>query len=137
MPIDHNCRSAAPVKFPTGNPLAGGGDLGGHNLTPSRSHPRMTNILLVTGGGRGIGAATARLAGARGYAVAVNYLHNREAAEAVVADIAQAGGTAIAIPGDVASEEDVLRLFAAVDERLGPLTALVNNAGILDKQTRL
>ena len=97
----------------------------------------MTNILLVTGGSRGIGAATARLAAARGYAVAVNYLHNREAAEAVVADIAQAGGTAIAIPGDVASEEAVLRLFATVDERLGPLTALVNNAGILDLQARL
>jgi NAD(P)-dependent dehydrogenase (short-subunit alcohol dehydrogenase family) len=97
----------------------------------------MTNILLVTGGSRGIGAATARLAGARGYAVAVNYLHNRAAAEAVVADIARAGGTAIAIPGDVAAEEDVLRLFATVDERLGPLTALVNNAGILDLQMRL
>ncbi len=97
----------------------------------------MTNILLVTGGSRGIGAATARLAAARGYAVAVNYLHNREAAEAVVADIAQAGGTAIALPGDVAVEEDVLRLFATVDKELGALTALVNNAGILDLQTRL
>jgi NAD(P)-dependent dehydrogenase (short-subunit alcohol dehydrogenase family) len=97
----------------------------------------MTNILLVTGGSRGIGAATARLAAERGYVVAVNYLHNREAAEAVVADIAQAGGTAIAIPGDVASDEDVLRLFATVDERLGPLTALVNNAGILALQKRL
>jgi NAD(P)-dependent dehydrogenase (short-subunit alcohol dehydrogenase family) len=97
----------------------------------------MTNILLVTGGSRGIGAATARLAAARGYAVAVNYLHNREAAEAVVADIAGVGGTAVAIPGDVASEEDVLRLFATVDEQLGRITALVNNAGILDLQTRL
>jgi NAD(P)-dependent dehydrogenase (short-subunit alcohol dehydrogenase family) len=97
----------------------------------------MTNILLVTGGSRCIGAATARLAAARGYAVAVNYLHNREAAETVVADIAQAGGTAITTPGDVASEEDVLRLFATIDKELGPLTALVNNAGILDLQTRL
>jgi NAD(P)-dependent dehydrogenase (short-subunit alcohol dehydrogenase family) len=97
----------------------------------------MSKILLVTGGGRGIGAATARLAGARGYAVAVNYLHNQEAAEAVVRDIERGGGTAIAIQGDVAVEDDVLRLFATVDERLGRITALVNNAGILDRQVRL
>lgn len=97
----------------------------------------MGKVLLVTGGSRGIGAATARLAGARGYAVAVNYVRNQEAAEAVVADIAQAGGTAIAVAGNVAIEEDVLRIYASVDEQLGRLTALVNNAGILDRQARL
>lgn len=97
----------------------------------------MSKVLLVTGGSRGIGAATARLAGARGYAVAVNYLRNREAAEAVVRDVEAAGGAAIAIPGDVALEEDVLRIFATVDERFGRLTALVNNAGVLDRQVRL
>lgn len=97
----------------------------------------MTRVLLVTGGSRGIGAATARLAGQRGYAVAVNYLHNREAAEAVVADIERGGGRAIAIQGDVALEAEVLRIFATMDERLGRITALVNNAGVLDRQVRL
>jgi NAD(P)-dependent dehydrogenase (short-subunit alcohol dehydrogenase family) len=94
-------------------------------------------VLIVTGGGRGIGAATARLAAERGYAVCVNYRNNRDAAEAVVSEIQAAGGTALAIGADVASEPEVVRLFAAVDERLGPLTALVNNAGILEKQTRI
>jgi len=93
--------------------------------------------VLVTGGSRGIGAATARLAAERGYAVCVNYRSNRAAADAVVADIASRGGTAIAVGADVSSEADVLRLFAAVDERLGPLRALVNNAGILETQTRV
>jgi NAD(P)-dependent dehydrogenase (short-subunit alcohol dehydrogenase family) len=97
----------------------------------------VTHVLLVTGGGRGIGAATARLAAERGYAVCVNYLANREAAQAVVADIAARGGRAIAVQADVSSEPDVVRLFAASDAELGPLTALVNNAGILDTQTRV
>jgi NAD(P)-dependent dehydrogenase (short-subunit alcohol dehydrogenase family) len=97
----------------------------------------MSKVLIVTGGSRGIGAATARLAGARGYAVAVNYLHSREVAEGVVAEIERAGGTAIAVAGDVAVDGDVLRLFGTVDERLGRVTALVNNAGILDRQMRL
>jgi NAD(P)-dependent dehydrogenase (short-subunit alcohol dehydrogenase family) len=94
-------------------------------------------ILIVTGGSRGIGAATAKLAAARGYAVCVNYRKNREAADAVVSEIQAAGGTALAVGADVAFEPEVVRLFATVDERLGRLTALVNNAGILEKQTRV
>jgi NAD(P)-dependent dehydrogenase (short-subunit alcohol dehydrogenase family) len=94
-------------------------------------------ILLVTGGGRGIGAATARLAAARGYSVCVNYRSNREAAERVVQGIAAAGGRAVAVAADVSVEADVLRLFHAVDEQLGRITALVNNAGVLETQMRL
>jgi NAD(P)-dependent dehydrogenase (short-subunit alcohol dehydrogenase family) len=93
--------------------------------------------VLVTGGSRGIGAATARLAAERGYAVCVNYRSNRAAADAVVADIESRGGTAIAVGADVSSEADVLRLFRTVDQRFGPLSALVNNAGILETQTRV
>ncbi len=92
--------------------------------------------VVVTGGGRGIGAATARLAAERGYAVCVNYLRDAEAAAKVVAQIKAAGGRAMAIQGDVASETDVVRLFDGAAE-LGPVTALVNNAGILERQTRL
>jgi len=95
----------------------------------------MKPILLVTGGSRGIGAATARLAAARGYAVCLSYRSNAAAADAVVADIERAGGEAIAVAADVASEADVLRLFETVDTRLGRLSALVNNAGILEQQT--
>ncbi|MCA1322851.1 SDR family oxidoreductase [Herbaspirillum sp. alder98] len=94
-------------------------------------------VILVTGGSRGIGAATARLAAQRGYAVAVNYVSNRAAADAVVADIVQGGGRAIAVAGDVSKEDDIVQLFATVDRELGPLTALVNNAGILEHQSRL
>lgn len=94
-------------------------------------------IILVTGGGRGIGAATARLAARRGYAVCVNYRQDRQAAQGVVDDIEAAGGRAVAVAGDVSKEADVLRLFEACDHELGPLTALVNNAGVLERQTRL
>jgi NAD(P)-dependent dehydrogenase (short-subunit alcohol dehydrogenase family) len=97
----------------------------------------MNRVLLITGGGRGIGAATARLAAGRGYAVAVNYRENRAAAEAVVAAALEAGTKAIAVAADVAVEADVVRLFATVDAELGPLTALVNNAGILERQMRV
>lgn len=97
----------------------------------------MSPVLLITGGSRGIGAATARLAGQRGYAVCVNYRQNRAAAEAVVADIQAAGQRAVAVAGDVANEGDVVRLFEACDRALGPLTALVNNAAILETQMRL
>ena len=93
--------------------------------------------VLVTGGGRGIGAATARLAAERGYPVCVNYRSNRATADAVVADIESRGGTAIAVGADVSIETDVLRLFQTIDERLGPLRALVNNAGVLETQTRV
>ncbi|HZO00264.1 MAG TPA: SDR family oxidoreductase [Burkholderiales bacterium] len=92
-------------------------------------------VMLVTGGGRGIGAATALLAAQRGYAVAVNYLKNSEAAHRLVQQIGK--GKAIAVAGDVASESDVTRMFKTVDDKLGRLTALVNNAGIVDRGTRV
>ena len=94
-------------------------------------------VMIVTGGGRGIGAATARLAASRGYAICVNYLRNSEAASALAAEITGAGGRAIACAADVAKEADVMRLFDTARDKLGPLTALVNNAGILERQTRL
>jgi len=97
----------------------------------------MNKVMIVTGGSRGIGAATAMLAARRGYAVCVNYLQNRKAADAVVRDIGKIGGHAIALAADVASEPQVMSLFEAVDRQLGRVTALVNNAGILEKQTRL
>lgn len=97
----------------------------------------MGKVLLVTGGSRGIGAATARLAAQRGWAVAVNYHRQAAAAEAVVADIRAAGGTALAIAANVADEAGVAQLFAEVEAQLGPLSALVNNAGILETQMRL
>ena len=93
--------------------------------------------MIVTGGGRGIGAATARLAAQRGYAVCVNYLRNADAAGRLVAQIAGSGGRAIAVRADVAREDDVHRLFDEATRALGPLTALVNNAGILERQSRL
>jgi NAD(P)-dependent dehydrogenase (short-subunit alcohol dehydrogenase family) len=97
----------------------------------------VNKVLIVTGGGRGIGAATAQLAAEHGYAVCVNYRRNRTSAEAVVSGIESAGGKALAVEADVASEDDVVRLFETVDAALGPLTALVNNAGILERQTRI
>ena len=97
----------------------------------------MSGVMIVTGGSRGIGAATARLAAARGYAVCVNYRTNQPAADEIVKGIAAAGGAAIAVRADVSIEADVVRLFRAVDERLGRLTALVNNAGILERQARV
>jgi NAD(P)-dependent dehydrogenase (short-subunit alcohol dehydrogenase family) len=96
----------------------------------------MSKIMLVTGGGRGIGAATCRLAAARGYAVAVNYAQNRSTADALVRDIIAAGGAAIAVQADVAVEAEVEAMFATVDRELGTLSVLVNNAGIVDIATR-
>ena len=92
--------------------------------------------MLITGGGRGIGAATARLAAQRGYAVCVNYLRNRDAAEKLVGEIEKSGGRAKAVAGDVAREADVVRMFDEA-QKLGTLAALVNNAGVLERQTRL
>ena len=94
-------------------------------------------VLLVTGAGRGIGAATAKLAAARGYAVAVNYKSDAKAAERVVAEIAKAGGQAVAIQGDMGREADVARVFASIDQSLGRLTHLVYNAGITGKNSRV
>jgi NAD(P)-dependent dehydrogenase (short-subunit alcohol dehydrogenase family) len=97
----------------------------------------VSKVLLVTGGGRGIGAATARLAAERGYAICVNYRHNQAAASDVVRSIEDRGARAIAVAADVALEADVLRLFDTCDRTLGRLTALVNNAGILETQMRV
>ena len=97
----------------------------------------MDKVLLVTGGGRGIGAATARQAAQAGWAVAVNYAANALAADEVVRAIRAAGGRALAVQGDVADEAQVLRMFETVDAKLGRLTGLVNNAGVVDVTARL
>ena len=94
-------------------------------------------VVLVTGGSRGIGAATALLAARRGYAVAVNYGSRAAAAESVVAQIRAAGGRALAVQADVAQEDQVLAMFAQIDAQLGRLTALVNNAGVVDVSARV
>ena len=92
----------------------------------------MDPVMIVTGGSRGIGAATSLMAAKYGYAVAVNYRSNREAADRVVAAIEKDGGRAIAVAADMAVEDDVVALFKTVDDELGPVTCLVNNAGIVD-----
>jgi NAD(P)-dependent dehydrogenase (short-subunit alcohol dehydrogenase family) len=97
----------------------------------------MDKVLLITGGSRGIGAATARLAAGRGYSVCVNYRRNRAAADAVVKDVQAAGARAVAVAADVGVEADVVRLFRACDEALGVPAALVNNVGILETQMRV
>ncbi|MBC7394847.1 NAD(P)-dependent dehydrogenase (short-subunit alcohol dehydrogenase family) [Variovorax sp. GrIS 2.14] len=97
----------------------------------------MEQVLLITGGSRGIGAATALLAARRGYAVAVNYASQPLAADEVVRAIRAEGGTAITVQADVGDEAQVLAMFAKVDAELGRLTALVNNAGVVDVQARV
>lgn len=97
------------------------------------SHSR---VLLVTGGSRGIGAATCRLAARAGYAVAINYLDNRDAAESLVSEIEDAGGAAMAVQADVAKLDHIQRMFAEVDQ-FGRLVGLVNNAGITGRGSRL
>ena len=97
----------------------------------------MSKLVLITGGSRGIGAATALRAAAAGYAVALNYSSNAAAAEDVVRQIRQAGGTAISVQADVAQEDQVLAMFAQVDAQLGRLSALVNNAGVVDRTERV
>lgn len=94
----------------------------------------MTKIVLITGGSRGIGAACARLLAGTGYEVAINYAGNSEAAAEVTADILNAGGKAIAVKADVGDPEAVRNLFATVDRELGPVTHLVNNAGIITER---
>ena len=97
----------------------------------------MDKVLLVNGASRGIGAATARLAAQDGWAVAVNYTANSLAADEVVRAIRATGGRAIAVQADVADEAQVLRMFETIDAKLGRLTGLVNNAGVVDVTARL
>jgi NAD(P)-dependent dehydrogenase (short-subunit alcohol dehydrogenase family) len=94
-------------------------------------------VLLVTGGSRGIGAATALLAAQAGYAVAVNYQSNSLAADEVVRSIRDSGGQAMALQADVSREDEVMAMFARVDAKWGPLSALVNNAGVVDVSSRV
>ena len=94
------------------------------------------SVVLITGASRGIGAATARLAATAGYAVVVNYANNAEAAERVVSEIVDGGGTALAVAADVASEVDVVALFDQC-EALGELSGVVNNVGVLEQQMPL
>lgn len=98
---------------------------------------RGKEIVIITGGSRGIGAATARLAARRGYAVCLTYLRNRQAAERVVDAISAEGGFALAVAADMSAERDIVRLFERVDREIGAPTALVNNAAILEQQTRV
>ena len=97
----------------------------------------MADVVIITGAGRGIGAATALLAAQRGYSVCVNYRSNRGAAERVLSAIESAGGHAIGVQADVSVESEVEKLFETRDKALGRLTALVNNAGILEAQMRV
>ena len=97
----------------------------------------MSPVVLITGASRGIGAATALLAARAGYAVAVNYAANSLAADEVVRQIRQGGGNAITVQADVADEAQVLAMFEKVDAKLGRLTALVNNAGVVDQTSRV
>ena len=93
--------------------------------------------ILITGSSRGIGAATAVLAAEKGFSVAVNYNKNKEAAENIVEKIKSTGGSAKAFQADVSNEAEIIRLFNEVDTEFGNLTCLVNNAGILEQQSKL
>jgi len=104
---------------------------------PDHSTTLRSPVMLVTGGSRGIGAATALLAARRGYAVCVNYIRDHHAADAIVQEIERGGGTAMAVAADVAREDHVMHLFETIDSTLGPINALVNNAGILERQARV
>ena len=97
----------------------------------------MEKVLLVTGGSRGIGAATCKLAAQQGWAVAVNYSANSLAADEVVRSIRTHGGKAMTVQADVANEDQVLRMFEQIDAKLGHLTGLVNNAGVVDITAKL
>jgi NAD(P)-dependent dehydrogenase (short-subunit alcohol dehydrogenase family) len=105
--------------------------------TPEVRPSSHSEVLIITGASRGIGAATAHLAAARGYQVCVNYLRNQQAAQEVVQAIKQKGGKAQAIQADISNESEVVRLFEEATKQLGPVTALVNNAGTVERQSRL
>jgi len=97
----------------------------------------MDEVLIITGASRGIGAATARIAGRSGYVVCVNYLKNKAAAKQIVEEIKADGGRALAVGANISREDEVVKLFRTVDHKLGKISALVNNAGILEKQMRI
>ena len=110
-----------------------------HPRRPGQALPAgtlMDKVMIITGGGRGIGAETAKLAAKRGYAVCVNYLKDAKAAESLLEELSL-GKKAIAVAGDVSREEDVLKIFAETDKALGRVTALVNNAGIVERSQRV
>ena len=104
-------------------------------MTDINENPQRT--VLVTGGGRGIGAATSLLCARHGWAVAVNYTNGTAAAQGIVARIRSEGGTALALQADVADESQVLAMFASIDKDMPPLGALVNNAGVVDVVARV
>lgn len=109
---------------------------------PSTPNPAVTpspasGVVLITGGSRGIGAAVARQAAAAGYAVVISYVSHAIKAQALTAELTAAGHRALAVQADVRREADILRLFATVDTQVGRLTALVNNAGVVDRKARL
>jgi NAD(P)-dependent dehydrogenase (short-subunit alcohol dehydrogenase family) len=106
------------------------------DAVPDRSSDP-SRVLIVTGASRGIGAAIARLAAQRGYTVCVNYRERKKEADEVVRSIEQQNGDALAVQADISVEADVVRLFETVDREMGPLSALVNNAATIDRQTRL
>lgn len=97
----------------------------------------MDEVLIITGASRGIGAATARIAGRSGYVVCVNYLKNKAAAKQIVEEIKADGGRALAVGANISREDEVVKLFRTVDHKLGKISALVNNAGILETQMRI
>ena len=135
LPKNASTRHRHPLRQSRGFTITGGTlTAPGSKLTDDKP---MQKVIVITGGSRGIGAATARLAAQRGYAVCLTYLRQRAAADAVVEGIQSNGGQALAVAADVSVEQDIVRLFHQVDERFSTLTALVNNAGILEQQTRV
>ncbi len=102
----------------------------------NKSNPQQRKVIFVTGGSRGIGAATAILAAQKGYTVCINYKENDQSAQTIVKHITNDGGKAIAFRGDVSKETDVKQWFETIDKEAGPIDALVNNAGILETRAR-
>ncbi|MDD2061149.1 SDR family oxidoreductase [Pseudomonas sp. GD03860] len=97
----------------------------------------MDKVIVITGASRGIGAATARLAAREGYRICINYLSDDEAAQRVLADVRELGAEAIVVKADVSVEDEIIQLFHRVDSELGPVTALVNNAGTIGQKSRI
>ena len=104
---------------------------------PAKNTMSSERVAIVTGSSRGIGAATARVLAENNYDVCINYRSNSTAADAVVDELVSAGATAFALQADIGNEVDIVRMFETVDQELGPVTALVNNAGILFSQMRV